>query len=821
MRDHALAVSGATVSGAARVDGRKDLWELTLAPSGTGAVSILVPPGRACTEAGALCTADGRTLASGLGLSVPGPAPVEPVAPALTASFASVPEAHDGERGFWVRIAFSEDVRMSYRDMRDHALAVSGATVVRAKRVDKRRDLWRVRLRPSSHEAVTVTLAPTMSCEDPGAVCTAAGLALSGTISATIAGPPGLSVADAQVEEGPNAVLAFAVTLDRAASGTVTVDYATADGTAAAGEDYTHTTGTLSFSVDETAKTVTVAVLDDAHDEGSETLTLALSNSTGAYLADGEATGTITNSDHMPQAWLARFGRTVADQVLDAVEGRMTAARAPGSELSIVGQRVGAAADPKSLEAREGEARLEALSDWLRGESAEDTARGLDSREVTARELLTGSSFALTAGSAESGFGAVWGRGAVSRFDGREGELTLDGEVESAMLGADWALGRGAAGLVLSHSRGEGGYRSPAGDGEVESTLTGLYPWGRHEVSESLSLWGVAGYGAGTLTLTPEGMPAIETDMGLAMAALGGRGVLAQAPATGGLELAATSDALVVRTTSEEVRGGAGSLAASRADVTRLRLGLEGTWRGMTAGGGTLVPSLELGVRHDGGDAETGFGADIGAGLAWSDPVRGIAAEIRARGLLTHDDGSFRESGFAGSFAWDPDPSSDLGASFNLTQTVGAQATGGMDALLQPDAVRVFEAADDDEEELRRRRLEAKLGYGLAHFGGRYTGTPSVGLGLSEAEREVVLGWRLAEARSAGLVFGLDVEAARRESASGDAGPEHRLGLGLGWRLEGKQAGDAAFELRLEGARVEAANDDPEHRVGLKVTARW
>ena len=192
------------------------------------------------------------------------------------------------------------------------------------------------------------------------------------------------------------------------------------------------------------------------------------------------------------------------------------------------------------------------------------------------------------------------------------------------MLGADWTLGRGTAGLVLSHARGEGGYRSPQGNGEVASTLTGIYPWGRHAVSERLSLWGVAGYGAGTLTLTPEGMAPIETGMDLAMAAIGGRSVLVKPPEDGGVELAATSDALVVRTTSDAVRGSAGSLAASEAEVTRVRLGLEGTWHGIEAGGGAFVPSFEIGVRHDGGDAETGFGVDIGAGLAWTDPERGL-----------------------------------------------------------------------------------------------------------------------------------------------------------------------------------------------------
>ena len=73
MRDHALLVSGGTVTDAARVKGRWDLWELTVEPAGTGAVSILVQSGRACTEAGALCTADGRSLTSSLALRVPGP----------------------------------------------------------------------------------------------------------------------------------------------------------------------------------------------------------------------------------------------------------------------------------------------------------------------------------------------------------------------------------------------------------------------------------------------------------------------------------------------------------------------------------------------------------------------------------------------------------------------------------------------------------------------------------------------------------------------------------------------------------------------------
>ena len=66
--------------------------------------------------------------------------------------------------------------------------------------------------------------------------------------------------------------------------------------------------------------------------------------------------------------------------------------------------------------------------------------------------------------------------------------------------------------------------------------------------------------------------------------------------------------------------------------MTRLRLALEGSRAFRFGGGDMLTPSMEAGLRHDGGDAETGFGADIGAGLAWSDPGCGVSAALRGWG---------------------------------------------------------------------------------------------------------------------------------------------------------------------------------------------
>ncbi len=569
--------------------------------------------------------------------------------------------------------------------------------------------------------------------------------------------PATLAVADARVNESAGTPLVFRVELSGKRSSAVSVRYATSDGSATAGADYVAASGVVRFEAGETVRTVRVAVLEDSHDEGEETMTLALSRPFGAAVPDGTATGTIVNTDPMPRAWLGRFGRAVAGQVLDAVEARMTAERRPGVEASVAGRRLGAAA--------------------ARGGVASRGGAGLDLSGLLATsggELLSGTSFALTDGTAGGGFGSVWGRGAVTGFDGRDGGLPVDGEVRTGLLGADWMRAGWAAGLIVGHSRGEGDYGGQ-GAGTVSSSLTGFYPWGRRELGDRVTAWGVAGYGEGTLTLEPEGGARIETGMDLAMAAAGLRGVLVEAPAGGGLELAARTDGLVARTSSEAGRGGAGGmLEAADADVTRLRLGLEGARAFRPEGGGTLTPSFELAARHDGGDAETGFGVDVGAGVAYADPSSGVTADLRGRGLVAHAASGFREVGFSGSLAFDPTPSSGRGPSLRLVRSVGASATGGAEALHGRGTMAGLAAGDGAvaADSPGRRSLEIRAGYGLSALGGRFTGTPEFGFGVSGSGRDYSLGWRLApEGRNAGR-FAFRLEATRSETTNGDA-PGH------------------------------------------------
>jgi len=265
---------------------------------------------------------DPRPLGASVSATVAGPVDEPAPAVALTAAFEGVPSEHDGTSVFTFRVRFSEPVPTSYRVLRNESFAVTGGRVKRARRVDGRNDLREIHIAPSGHADVTATLAGERACGTTGAICSADGRTLSNTATATVLGPAALSVADARAKEGTDAAIDFAVTLSRAASGAVTVDYATANGSAAAGEDYTAKTGTLTFAAGETAKTVAVAVLDDAIDEGEETFTLTLSNPSGAVIGDGQATGTIENSDPLQKMWLSRFGRTVASDAVATVTAR-------------------------------------------------------------------------------------------------------------------------------------------------------------------------------------------------------------------------------------------------------------------------------------------------------------------------------------------------------------------------------------------------------------------------------------------------------------------------------------------------------------------
>ena len=735
VRDSLLEVAGGTVTRARRkTQGSNVAWILTVRPSGAGAVTLTLPV-RACDEANAVCIG-GEPLVRAATATVDGPP--------FTASFDGAPSEHDGA-AFTVNFRISAaPAGLSYVTVRDSLFAVTGGRIASARRLTQGVDKdWKLTAVPDGYGPVTLALEPTTVCDSPPGVCDAAGRKLVGPLALTVQGPPTLSVADAEAEEAEGATLKFTVTLSRTVDETVTVAYATADDTATAGVDYTAASGTLSFAAGDTTKTVSVGILDDAHDEGSETLTLTLSNPapTRVKLAGAKAEGTITNTDPMPNAWMVRFGRTVAGHVVDALDARLDAHG--GAHITVGGMRF----DPGALNERTDDGA---------------PAPGADARTMSAEELLRGSAFRLSAGDAATGAKlTAWGDFVTGGFEAQVEDVSLDGDVTSVLIGADADFGRVLAGVALSRSTGDGAYRageaSGADAGEVESTLTGLYPYARFALNRRVSAWALGGIGSGELTLERERFDPMATDLSMRMGALGVKGSVLDGSGASGLSLTVKSDAMWVAMESERTD----DLVNTEGDVTRLRLTLEGERAFALGEGATLTPSAEVSLRHDGGDAETGTGVELGGGLRYHAGRFGF--EARARTLVSHATSGYEEWGVSAALRLSP-RASGRGLSLSVAPVWGNASSA---------SERLWGARDADALSLgggefeAQASLEAEVGYGLGLREGRGLLTPYAGLTLGEgAQRTVRTGAKWALSHDAALSLEGEHRLERHETSS-------------------------------------------------------
>ena len=457
--------------------------------------------------------------------------------------------------------------------------------------------------------------------------------------------------------------------------------------------------------------------------------------------------GADTASPEVVRALSAGFGRMVGSQALSMVSEHLEGGG--GSQVTVGGERLGASAAVAL-------ARLEA--------AARD---GDEERTRTGREALLGSSFRLQSGGKETGApgAAAWGAMAAGRFETRSDGVGTEGEVTTGMVGADVTSGRWLVGGALSHARGKGSFATSAerAEGESEVRLTTVHPYARVRLGERMSAWGLAGYGKGELALSGADGKWVETGLRMRMGAVGARGTLVPAPAGGGFELALKTDALWMRVISEAAEG----LPGERADARRVRLVLDASRVVETAGGATLTPRFEAGVRRDGGDTQSGAGLEVGAGLRYARSA--VTVEGRVRALALHEASGYEEWGASGSVRVDPS-ASGRGLSLTLAPTWGnaSSAVERLWSLRDPGGL----ASNADPEP--GARLDAELGYGLRGPRGVGVATPYAGLGLA---REGERAWRAGARWNIAPNFTLGLEATRREP-SANAPPEHRLMLG-------------------------------------------
>ena len=475
---------------------------------------------------------------------------------------------------------------------------------------------------------------------------------------------------------------------------------------------------------------------------------------TGGGHVDVSTTMTLTvvaaHSSEETKAWHLRLGRTLSHQVVTALQERWSTPPATGLQLTVAGEPIPSAT---------------ALADH---EGLLTKALGFET--VTPQALVEGSSFSV-APEPEGGAPhlAFWGQGAFSSFSGEQETLSLDGDVTTLLLGADWHTEHWQAGAALSQSWGSGSYDGDKGaDGEISSTVTGVFPYGRYALTPRLGLWAVAGYGWGQLSLKPDGEDEATPNTTMGMAAVGLDGVLLDGGSEG-ITLTTTADVLTLKTSSEEVDG----LESSEGSLSRLRLGIEATRPFPLSNGASLLPAMEMGIRQDGGDAETGFGLDLGAGILWRDPERGISGSLQGRTLLAHGEEEFQEQGLALSFSWQPNPT-NLGPSLSMGHIIGATAEGGMDALLNPTTMEGLDTTPSSGQ-----RFAAKLAYGFPAHHNHITLTPALALALSPTSRNYSLLWSLAPypEQLQGEPWQLSLAGQRQEQNTDTAQVDHSLKL--------------------------------------------
>ena len=477
--------------------------------------------------------------------------------------------------------------------------------------------------------------------------------------------------------------------------------------------------------------------------EGAEEFTVELSAASGATIADGSGRGTISDDaerriELANQVVLPEVGRALAFSAVKCRIDQVLAGTAPTSGSVVPTPRL-------SLSAEQRPGRWD--------------AQGV--RQPTLEQAFDDSLFLMQSQEEDDGGGrfAAWGCADYQNLGGGggPGSVNWDGDVSSWHVGADARIAPGLlAGVSVSRSRGSfdyhqggGGSRDAAG-GAYELGLASIHPYLAWSVLPDLDVWGTAGHAWGRLQIVDEQAGEFHTSP--ATLDSGMLGVSGRLLSRGATTLRLKGEWALAQL---DVASAGTAFDAATMNMRRMRLGTEVSREQVFASGVSLTPWGELGLRHDGGDGETGAGLELGGGLRYLNREAGLTVEGHGRWLTVHR-GTLREWGFGALVRFAPG-TGGRGPSVSLMPSWGETASG---------VHRLWErgATDPLFYDAPGARLEAQFGYGFTPFGGEGVLTPYGGVNLvREAARGYRLGGRLAVGRAATV----SLEAERRERLAG------------------------------------------------------
>ena len=291
------------------------------------------------------------------------------------------------------------------------------------------------------------------------------------------------------------------------------------------------------------------------------------------------------------------------------------------------------------------------------------------------------------------------------------------------------------------------------------------------QVDHCINVWATAGYGWGDIEINDAAAATQESDLEQQMVAAGVSGLLVESDEV--IQGGTTTVRIKAETayTWADIDG-EGTLESLTLDANRSRLMLEAVHEQALESGGTMSSSLEVGVRHDGGDGEDGEGFEAGAGLRYSDPTGGVTFEGRGRALLGHD-GDYDEWGFSGLVRIDPG-ADGVGLAVSIEPQWG-QTASGVQQMWEADAIGG--ALSDDQSPLR---VNARVAYGMVAL---WRGRPGVlmpytDVSLSgEGSRRLSLGGQF----NAGSSVQMSLEILHDQPAYGDSGHGIMLRSNFNW----------------------------------------
>ena len=267
----------------------------------------------------------------------------------------------------------------------------------------------------------------------------------------------------------------------------------------------------------------------------------------------------------------------------------------------------------------------------------------------------------------------VWGRANVGSFEsGTTDGISTSGSTSSFYVGADYQMTNSLMiGAAVSRTAGDIDFAGALnGEGNMEVALTGVYPYLQFASQGGLSIWGTAGGGVGTADITEDIGDAGSIDLDLFLVAAGARQRIGNA-------FAIKADYFAVEVASDGSSDADFALGEVSGSSNRLRLAPEIGMR-RSNGAASYSASVELGFRVDGGDIDTGMGAEAGVSGSYAHSQSGFSVDVRARTLLVHEVEDYTDWG--GSLTLRLAPGGDQGLAIALEPSWG-NAHGGANAL--------------------------------------------------------------------------------------------------------------------------------------------